>query len=376
MGNSRARAVYEALLSDNFRRPQTDSGLESFIRSKYEQKKYIAREWIPPPFPPKVDWDKEIEEELENQKRKKKSNSSTSSIPDSSSITKPIASNLSAAAAAANVIPAPLPKPHSPKNSRLDIKKNPTSATNNINNNNNINASSSLNADLLGLDTNLTPPSTNNLSIPANNAINSNLKTQPDQPSLNDTFDFFSDPIPPSATNANSLSSLSSLTSHQQQQQQQTKIETKNGNSENSLKQQEDDFFNQKSLENGLEKGKMTKDSILALYGNMPAPQFQSAPQTNQSFNANFQPQSQLQDAFFFGQNVPSSAQPMFNTHIPPQQQQQQQQQSQQFMPMFAANFGSNVGFNSVQTVQSQQINKLNEENIIKIKSLNFNNFK
>lgn len=53
MGNSRARAVYEALLSDNFRRPQTDSGLENFIRAKYEQKKYIAREWIPPPFPPK-----------------------------------------------------------------------------------------------------------------------------------------------------------------------------------------------------------------------------------------------------------------------------------------------------------------------------------
>lgn len=53
MGNSRARAVYEALLSDNFRRPQSDSGLESFIRAKYEQKKYIAREWIPPPFPPK-----------------------------------------------------------------------------------------------------------------------------------------------------------------------------------------------------------------------------------------------------------------------------------------------------------------------------------
>lgn len=35
MGNSRARAVYEALLSDNFRRPQTDSGLETFIRAKY-----------------------------------------------------------------------------------------------------------------------------------------------------------------------------------------------------------------------------------------------------------------------------------------------------------------------------------------------------
>lgn len=51
MGNSRARAVYEANLPDNFRRPQTDSALESFVRAKYEAKKYIAREWVPPPLP-------------------------------------------------------------------------------------------------------------------------------------------------------------------------------------------------------------------------------------------------------------------------------------------------------------------------------------
>ena len=51
MGNSRARAVYEANLPDNFRRPQTDSPLEAFVRAKYEQKKYIAREWVPPPIP-------------------------------------------------------------------------------------------------------------------------------------------------------------------------------------------------------------------------------------------------------------------------------------------------------------------------------------
>lgn len=71
MGNSRARAVYEANLPDNFRRPQSDSSLESFIRAKYEHKKYIAREWVPPALP-KVDWEKEIDEEIERQKRKKK----------------------------------------------------------------------------------------------------------------------------------------------------------------------------------------------------------------------------------------------------------------------------------------------------------------
>ncbi|XP_013421802.1 stromal membrane-associated protein 1-like [Lingula anatina] len=48
MGNSRGRAVYEAYLPDNFRRPQTDSPLEHFIRDKYERKKYMAKEWVPP----------------------------------------------------------------------------------------------------------------------------------------------------------------------------------------------------------------------------------------------------------------------------------------------------------------------------------------
>ncbi|XP_014674574.1 PREDICTED: stromal membrane-associated protein 1-like isoform X3 [Priapulus caudatus] len=52
MGNSRARAVYEANLPDGFRRPQTDSSsLEAFIRQKYEQKRYIAKEWVPPARP-------------------------------------------------------------------------------------------------------------------------------------------------------------------------------------------------------------------------------------------------------------------------------------------------------------------------------------
>ncbi|XP_045483597.1 stromal membrane-associated protein 1 isoform X3 [Harmonia axyridis] len=71
MGNSRARAVYEANLPDSFRRPQNDSNLESFIRAKYEHKKYIAREWVPAPLP-KINWEKEIEEEMEKQKRKTK----------------------------------------------------------------------------------------------------------------------------------------------------------------------------------------------------------------------------------------------------------------------------------------------------------------
>jgi stromal membrane-associated protein len=38
MGNSRGRAVYEANLPEDHRRPQTDNALESFLRDKYEKK--------------------------------------------------------------------------------------------------------------------------------------------------------------------------------------------------------------------------------------------------------------------------------------------------------------------------------------------------
>uniref|UniRef100_T1J098 Arf-GAP domain-containing protein n=1 Tax=Strigamia maritima TaxID=126957 RepID=T1J098_STRMM len=71
MGNSRARAVYEANLPDNFRRPQTDSSLEAFVRSKYEQKKYIAKEWVQPP-PPKATFDIDDVEPKKKVNEKKK----------------------------------------------------------------------------------------------------------------------------------------------------------------------------------------------------------------------------------------------------------------------------------------------------------------
>ena len=51
MGNSKARAVYEANVPEGFRRPQTDSQLDVFIRAKYEKKKYVAREWVPTKAP-------------------------------------------------------------------------------------------------------------------------------------------------------------------------------------------------------------------------------------------------------------------------------------------------------------------------------------
>lgn len=320
MGNSRARAVYEALLSDNFRRPQTDSGLESFIRAKYEQKKYIAREWIPPPPITKVDWDKEIEEELENQKRKKKT--TTTIIPEPS---KPAPSPVNIA------IPAPLPKPHSPKNSRLEAKKAAAAAA----------ATSSNSMDLLGLDT-------------SSSSVTSTATPAPAIAPKADTFDFFANlpaapVVAPPPQNNNGTAKVN----------------------ESSLKQEEDDFFNQKSLENGVEKGKMTKDSILALYASVPS----FTPPQVQPFNANFQQYPGApQDQFFTYGQQPGA--PLFK---PIPQQQQQQQPPQHFAPaqpmMFNngnfGNFTANFG-----TMQTQQINKLNEENIKKIESLNFNNFK
>jgi hypothetical protein len=69
MGNSRGRAVYEANLPDNFRRPQTDVALENFIRAKYEHKKYIAKEWAGHPPVGKVDWSEEIEEMIRAKKK-------------------------------------------------------------------------------------------------------------------------------------------------------------------------------------------------------------------------------------------------------------------------------------------------------------------
>lgn len=327
MGNSRARAVYEALLADNFRRPQTDSGLESFIRAKYEQKKYIAREWIPPPPITKVDWDKEIEEELENQKRKKKPTSSTGTIPEPAK---------SAPSPVNIAIPAPLPKPHSPKNSRIEAKKAAAAAA----------VTSSNITDLLGLDT--SSPSVTSSASPAPVTVPKAAAT------AGDGFDFFANvPAPPTVVPAQPIKNGTA----------------KSNPNENSLKQEEDDFFNQKTLENGGsgEKGKMTKDSILALYGNAPS----YTPPQVQPFNANFQQfPGAPQDQFFTYGQQPGA--PLFKP-VP--------QQPHQFAPtggqpnMFNngnfGNFTANFG-----TMQTQQINKLNEENIKKIESLNFNNFK
>lgn len=229
MGNSRARAVYEAQLPDGFRRPQTDSALESFIRAKYEHKKYLAREWVPPP-PPKVDWAKEIDEEIEKQKRKKKSSQSGSTISGiASSISGDSSkkSGISSLAAKTAAIPAPLPKPKSsssPKTHRTDSSHHSHHHQHHNNQNN---------SDLLGLSS----------------PVNSNESSRKSNDNGADGF-------------SNFLSAPVSNTS---------KSDDSKDSGINSLAKEEEDFFKQSSTgASDKDKGKLTKDSILALYGTAP----------------------------------------------------------------------------------------------------------
>ena len=95
MGNSKARAVYEANLPENYRRPQNDQAMEAFIRQKYEKKKYIAAEWVPskPPEVP-AGWDEagptqEKKPEFKKLQLPPKTSSSSSPVTKSSTSPRP-----------------------------------------------------------------------------------------------------------------------------------------------------------------------------------------------------------------------------------------------------------------------------------------------
>ncbi|KAF7992700.1 hypothetical protein HCN44_005044 [Aphidius gifuensis] len=229
MGNSRARAVYEANLPDSFRRPQTDCSLESFIRAKYEHKKYIAREWVQAPLP-KVNWDKELDEESEKQRRRKKDGNKL-----------PINQNQLPIIKKTEIVPQ-LPKPKS------SISPKPSRITNN-----------SATLDLLGLD------------VPTNQTT-TNCSNSGD-----DIFSSFLS-APPITTIATSLSSSSTTTSVSSTASLSSSSSSVglNGNNDNSTinniasKTDEDNFFNQ-TAPSTQEKTKMTKDSILALYATAPS---------------------------------------------------------------------------------------------------------
>ncbi|KAJ8710174.1 hypothetical protein PYW07_009540 [Mythimna separata] len=302
MGNSRARAVYEANLPDSFRRPQNDSSLEAFIRAKYEQKKYIAKEWVPPALP-KVNWDKEIDEEIERQKRKKKSNTSgLGPLPAPTTSDKKYNKS--------DVIPS-IPKPKSSVSPKLGRSTPPTQPD--------LSKVSNGAADLLGLDTSSKPD-----PKPANDDIFSS---------------FFSAPSEKPA-------------------------ETKPEDLKPDLKTEEENFFKQ-AAPTEKEKSKLTKDSILALYSQtpstnlvnqfnpvqpvqpvQPAYPFGNVFQQQQGFS-NMVQQPVQQNGMQFNQfPMPNQFQQPFGGPV------QQPLQSQPFQ--------SNQFFNQPQQPLSQQFNSLN----------------
>ena len=231
MGNSRARAVYEANLPDNFRRPQTDSPLEAFVRAKYEQKKYIAREWVPPPIP-KVNWDKEIEEEEQARRRRKESKLGTPQLGRTSA-------SSPGGHALSSEIPAPLPKPKSsasPKPSRTlgHSAGNQISATSTV--------PSSATLDLLGLDT----PTGSSSSPSKGDDIFSGFLSASSAPASTTTTNPTPVPTEPS------------------------KNDTGVSVADSKRSAEENSFFNQPAA-TAAEKKQLTKDSILALYSSVPS---------------------------------------------------------------------------------------------------------
>jgi stromal membrane-associated protein len=213
MGNSRARAVYEANLPDNFRRLQTDSSLEAFVRAKYEQKKYIAREWVPPSMP-KVNWDKELDEVAERQRRRKKE-----AKQQQQQQTRKTVSDVA--------VPQLLPKPKGstrpePGRTQGDLNKTTKTTT----------------QDMLGLDTPVGTLSSSGTSSSGGDDIFSSFLSAP--------------PAAPSAVSTSPSPNKSDTDSNK------------------GRSAEEESFFNQPAPISQ-EKQQLTKDSILALYSTAPS---------------------------------------------------------------------------------------------------------
>uniref|UniRef100_A0A6P6XKB4 Stromal membrane-associated protein 1-like n=1 Tax=Dermatophagoides pteronyssinus TaxID=6956 RepID=A0A6P6XKB4_DERPT len=229
MGNSKARAVYEANLPDNFRRPQADTALESFIRAKYEHKKYIAKEWVETPPKPAFD----VETELKKEKEKKKNKIIKPIVPLNGQIE--IQSN-------------PIPRPTLNSNGKIESKVSNTTQQQQQQQKSESNQTlSSASADLLSLD------------LGSTNTNNSNNN--------NEAFGFFA-----SASDNTKLSTKSNdnnQSSSSSNSGQSTTTTTVN----KTLDDEEKDFFNQKTTtidDNNKDVKKLTKESILSLYSKTP----------------------------------------------------------------------------------------------------------
>ena len=163
MGNSRGRAVYEAGTPDDFRRPQSDQAVESFIRQKYEKKKFISSDYTPtkpPDFP--TGWNDEATADTKKSVEFKKLQLPTKS---SAAVSPPACSPRQESKPATKPSPAPVPVPAS-----LTVSLPPVSA---------------VDTDLLGLSLGSDP-------IPASNSAPVATSAAQDLLGLGDFSDFVS----------------------------------------------------------------------------------------------------------------------------------------------------------------------------------------
>eukprot|EP00095_Tigriopus_kingsejongensis_P002130 maker-scaffold2770_size12482-snap-gene-0.4 protein:Tk02130 transcript:maker-scaffold2770_size12482-snap-gene-0.4-mRNA-1 annotation:"stromal membrane-associated protein 1 isoform x2" len=288
MGNSRARAVYEANLPDGFHRPQNDQAMEQLIRAKYEKKKYIAHEYVPsqpPDFP--EGWYQLIEAE----KQKK----------DIRKLVLPAHTHQVVASSPAKVaLPneTARPKPTAEKSPKPVAVKVPTPQV------------ASAQEDLLGLG--LGPP-INATNTSLNQTSDADFLGLDSSSSGNNGFSDFVSATPPNPT-------------------------------ANKSKSEEEEFFSQGSTtvatSQGLGDGKMSKDSILALFGQSaksPAGPMMQNSLGGANFGAGFGAQASSQSANAFAQGGNSFG-PMMGGGGGPQQ----------------SNFGSNPLANPFLMSQSQ----------------------
>lgn len=303
MGNSRARAVYEANMPDNFRRPQTDVALENFIRAKYEHKKYIAQEFIPPSIP-KINWDSEIEDSLRKKKEaKKQGTTDISSLPNA------------------------IPKPK-PANSFAASKTLPTSAS--VASAQPLSSSTSSNSVLGGATSKTTAAVELNINgkskNPSDDLLGLMTNTESLQPNSNIDSDPFASPIKSTPNTNSNVDDLGGIF-----------MSPPDANSS--------------CLSSNNSSQKMTKESILSLYG--------SSTTNNATGNPNpFTSSSMYSTTQNSGGGIGGNP---FPQYLP--QQQQQQHHQQQFNPnaggMLTDNSGGGLNnlfnFQSADTSQIQQ---------------------
>ncbi|XP_076462159.1 stromal membrane-associated protein 2-like isoform X4 [Babylonia areolata] len=285
MGNSRARAVYEANVPDDFRRPQTNSAVEAFIRSKYENKKYIAREWVPPkPVVPK-----EWFEDDKVEKKKPRSKPTPSASANSSAVS----STVSVERRGSNAKPAP-PRAPEPKPAPAPQPAKVSSGS----------------ADLLGLELSVGQTSNTEIAQPAGTGVQGG--------------DLLSD-----------LFGATPSVSAGQTPQPNTAPPQQNGFAEPNLFEKGNDSSSSGGGEQGDKKS--TKDSIMALYGSGGAqPQMFGVP------GGMYMPQQQMYGP---GGMAPMMQQPQMMMGMQPGMMGQPMQQGMMGMPqMSGAMYGMGGG--------------------------------